>query len=256
MLTNSPTSRASTSPTQRLLVKGRSVWRLARLFFANRRAFQVVLRVLRERLTYLGPSALVDLAESARHIEREHREGILIEAGCALGGSALVIAASKTPSRTFRLYDTFGMIPPPSSNDGVDAQSRYEVIASGNSPGIGGEQDTYYGYEENLLEKVGETFRRYRLPAEHHHIEMIQGLYEDTLHVSEPVALAHIDCDWYESVMLCLERIVPHLIPGGILVIDDYFDWSGCRAAVDTYFTGREAEFEFVMKSRLHIIRK
>ena len=34
----------------------------------------------------------------------------------------------------------------------------------------------------------------------------------------EPVALAHLDCDWYASVLTCLENIVPRLAPGGVLV--------------------------------------
>jgi hypothetical protein len=52
------------------------------------------------------------------------------------------------------------------------------------------------------------------------------------------MALAHIDVDWYEPVHVSLERIEPRLSPGGALVIDDYEDWSGCRRAVDEYFSG------------------
>ena len=37
----------------------------------------------------------------------------------------------------------------------------------------------------------------------------------------------HIDCDWYEPVMLCLERLHPLLSPGGYVIADDYFDWEG-----------------------------
>ena len=56
----------------------------------------------------------------------------------------------------------------------------------------------------------------------------------------------------YASVHLCLERIVPHLIPGGILVIDDYYRWSGCRDAIDDYFRDKTG-FVFEKRSRLHI---
>jgi asparagine synthase (glutamine-hydrolysing) len=55
--------------------------------------------------------------------------------------------------------------------------------------------------------------------------------------------------------MICLQRIVPRLIVGGTLVIDDYEAWSGCRKAVDEYFVDKTAEFTFVKKSRLNIIR-
>jgi hypothetical protein len=29
-------------------------------------------------------------------------------------------------------------------------------------------------------------------------------------------------------------------VPGGRIVLDDYYKWSGCRAAVDEYFAGRD----------------
>jgi asparagine synthase (glutamine-hydrolysing) len=214
----------------------------------------IVHAVLADRLTYLKQDALRDLCELTLRIENERREGILIEAGCALGGSAIVIAAAKSPSRPFNVYDVFGMIPPPSEQDGADVHERYETIRGGRSTGIGGGK--YYGYEENLLEKVTDHFRRYSLPIEQHNIRLIKGLFHETLRVEEPVALAHIDGDWYESVKTCLERIEPHLAKGGTLVIDDYDCWSGCRKAVDEYFEMRREAFEFVRRARLHIIRK
>ncbi len=70
------------------------------------------------------------------------------------------------------------------------------------------------------------------------------------------MAFAHIDCDWYESVKVCLERIEPKLVGGGILIIDDYYTWSGCKKAVDSYFRYRRDEFHFVKQGRLHIIKK
>jgi O-methyltransferase len=69
---------------------------------------------------------------------------------------------------------------------------------------------------------------------------LIRGLVQDTLHINEPVCLAHIDVDWYEPVLICLERIEPHLSVGGTLVIDDYLAWSGCQRAVDEYFDRKD----------------
>ena len=74
--------------------------------------------------------------------------------------------------------------------------------------------------------------------------------------MDEPAALAHIDADWYQSVMTCLERIEPHLSPGGVLVIDDYDHWSRCRKAVDEYFADKRDRYFFLRRSRLHIVRR
>lgn len=209
-------------------------------------------RIRKDNLTYLNDSAIIDLQYEVQKLEKENRYGIIIEAGCALGGSALVIASAKRKSRKLYIYDIFGTIPPPSFFDGDDSQQRYKNIISGISKGIGNSR--YYGYEEDLLSKVRETFVKYDLKPEDNDIYFIQGLYEKTLYVNQPVSLAHIDCDWYESVKLCLERIVPNLIKNGVIIIDDYFTWSGCSSAVDEYFADKDG-YEFVNKTCLHIIK-
>lgn len=220
----------------------------------NTDLFGTIRAVRARKLTYLNTSALLDLADATRQLEAGRRPGAIIEAGVALGGSAIVLAKAKAPTRPLYLYDVFAMIPPPSENDGPDAHTRYAEIVNGRSSGIKG--DRYYGYEDELLMKVVRSFAQFGIDPGRARIDIRPGLFEDTLWIDEPVALAHIDCDWYESVMICLERITPHLVPGGVFVIDDYNDWSGCKRAVDEYFAGREGEFRFVMRSRLHIERR
>lgn len=214
----------------------------------------IVARVRRDGLTYLGEDALFDLHDQVRRIEEQRLDGTLIEAGCALGGSAIVMAAAKTPMRPLAVYDVFGMIPPPSEQDDQDVHDRYREIVEGESKGIQG--DVYYGYQPNLYEKVKENFSREGFPIEQNNVELIRGLFQDTLRIDGPIALAHIDGDWYDSVMTCLERIEPRLASGGALIIDDYHCWSGCRKAVDTYFEDKRDRYDFVRRSRLHIIRR
>jgi cephalosporin hydroxylase len=214
----------------------------------------IVRSVRRHSLSYLSDAALKDLYDLVKSAERRNREGILIESGCALGGSAIVIASAKSKARPLYVYDVFGMIPAPSDKDGEDVQRRYTVIKGGQSQGIAGNK--YYGYEEDLFNTVTENFRLHGIPVEANGVRLVKGLFEDTLRVEEPVVLAHLDGDWYESVMTCLRRIEPYLIPGGVLVIDDYDSWSGCRRAVDEYFRDKADNYEFVRRSRLHIVRK
>jgi len=216
--------------------------------------FPTINAVMADALTYLEEAALEDLHGQVRRIEEQAVPGLLIEAGCALGGSAIVLAAAKSPLRQLNVYDVFGVIPAPSERDGQDVLDRYQVIMSGQSEGIAGQK--YYGYEENLFDKVTQSFAHHGLPIAANNVHLIKGLFQDTLQIQEPVALAHVDGDWYESVTVCLQRIAPHLSPGGVLVIDDYGAWSGCRQAVDEYFRDKSGDFEFVQRSRLHIVRK
>jgi Macrocin-O-methyltransferase (TylF) len=221
-----------------------------RLLPANR----VLRAVVASRLTYLEPEALMLLRATAAAIERRNIPGVFIECGCALGGSAIVIASAKRIERKFLIYDVFGTIPAPSTNDGADVHTRYNLIRSGQARGIGG--DTYYGYRSDLIDEVARNFAEQGYPIEYNNIALVKGLYQSSLHVSEQVAFAHIDCDWYESVLICLTEIVPHLSAGGALVIDDYNFWSGCRRAVDDYFSNQQSGFEFEHGTRLIIRRK
>ena len=214
----------------------------------------MVLAVKRLRITYLTFADLLDLAEAARTTEAAGVPGAFVEAGCALGGSGVILASVKTRLRPMFMFDTFGMIPPPSERDGVDVHARYSEIEAGRSKGIDGE--TYYGYRQNLMDEVANTLTALGHPPAGDNIQLVRGLFEHTLHLEGPVALAHLDCDWHDSVRVCLERIVPRLSPGGRLVIDDYDAWSGCRTAVDAYFADKRQDFEFSVRRRLHIIRR
>lgn len=217
-------------------------------------AVQTIRAVKREKLTYLSFHELLNLTDVAHRIQKQNVPGAFIEAGCAMGGSAIVLAASKPGERPLFVYDTFEMIPPPSNADGEDAHKRYEIIASHQSSGI--DSTPYYGYIENLYEVVRNSFTRLGFPPEAKNIHLVKGLFENTLAVNEPVALAHLDCDWYESVMVCLQRIEPHLSIGGTLILDDYFHWSGSKKAVDEYFTpDRRANYTFTPSSHLLITR-
>jgi hypothetical protein len=217
-------------------------------------ASRVVKEVRKRHLTYLGYDALADLERAVRRLEAAGVPGTIVEAGCALGGSTVVLGSVKHRERPLRAYDVFGLIPPPSDADGADIHARYDTVVQGEARGIGG--DKYYGYQDNLRDKVANTLRSFGLDLEACHIELVQGLFQDTLRVDGPVALAHIDADWYESVKTCVERIEPHLSPGGVLVIDDYGHWSGCRKAVDEYFADKRDRYDFVQRARLHIVRR
>src|SRR5919205_714209 len=107
---------------------------------------------------------LRELAGAVLDVEKQGLEGLVIEAGTARGGSAIVMAAAKAPERPMKVYDVFGMIPPPSDDDGADVHERYAKITSGEARGPGG--DTYYGYRDDLYAEVEASFARLGVPTE------------------------------------------------------------------------------------------
>jgi len=215
----------------------------------TRKPVETLIDELREkRLTYVGPIKLKNLAWAAIDIGQRGIEGDFVEAGVALGGSAILLGRLKPARANLYLYDVFGLIPPPGEQDGTDAHERFSVIASGNAEGLGGGK--YYGYVDDLEGTVRSSLAAYGITEASHGVRFIRGLFQDTLQLSGPVALAHIDCDWYESVKICIDRIFPNLSKGGYMVFDDYKSYSGCRRAVDEWLaTEDSAEIVFSNKS-------
>ncbi len=184
-------------------------------------------------LTYLSERKLIGIVNSCNEIREANLPGIFVEAGCALGGTPILISKQKTKERPFQVYDVFGMIPPPTKEDTEDVHDRYQTIVEGKSEGLNGNK--YYGYEENLYEKVQANLKSFGVDCQKENVSLIKGLVQDTMKINEPVAFAHIDVDWYDPVKTCLEQIFPNLVVGGCIVLDDYYDWGGCRKAADEY---------------------
>jgi asparagine synthase (glutamine-hydrolysing) len=235
------------------LPRGAAAYRRLRRRLRDPAGGAFVRRVVAARLTYLDTDALLDLRDRVREAESEDRPGSIIEAGCALGGSAIVLASTKSTHRPLLLYDVFGTIPPPSERDGQDVHGRYEVILEGKSDGIHGGR--YYGYEPDLIGRVRRSMDEFGVRPDSSNVTFVRGLYEETLYPSGPVAVAHIDCDWYESVKTCLERIWPLVAPGGVAIIDDYDAWSGCRSAVDE-FLDVTSDVVPERRGRLHLVKR
>src|SRR3546814_12950692 len=65
----------------------------------------------------------------------------------------------------------------------------------------------------------------------------VEGKVEETVpeHTPDTIALLRLDTDWYSSTKHELHHLYPRLAQGGVLIIDDYGHWAGCRRAVDEY---------------------
>ncbi len=201
----------------------------------------LISRIQSQRLTYLSDARLASIARTCLAIEEARLPGAFVEAGCALGGSSILIASIKAPERPLLVYDVFDTIPPPTEEDPQDVHDRYRTIAEGKSRGIDG--DTYYGYMKDLYAVVCGSFRDFEIDCDKRRVSLIKGLVQDTMKVDCPVAFAHIDVDWYDPVMTCLQRLLPNLVVGGSVILDDYHDWGGCRKAADEHLSGAAGAF-------------
>jgi predicted O-methyltransferase YrrM len=72
-------------------------------------------------------------------------------------------------------------------------------------------------------------------------VQLIPGHFTDTLPRTDtgPIAVLHLDCDWYDSVRVSLDHLYARVVPGGVIQIDDYGRWQGARRAVDEFLAER-----------------
>ena len=226
----------------------RSVGRL----FHRPKPKEIEAAVIKRNLTYLDEEKFASLQECVDSVKQQFVKGDFIEFGVALGGSGIFLAHQLERGRSYFGLDVFGMIPPPTGIDGKSVQDRYDRIKSGLSEGINGEK--YYGYEDNLQEVVRNNFASFGLNTRGRNIHLIKGLFSQSLPKLrvESIAIAHVDCDWYEPVKECLAFAWRRLALGGFIVLDDYNDWKGCALATDEFL--RENPGAILLRSQPHAV--
>jgi O-methyltransferase len=89
---------------------------------------------------------------------------------------------------------------------------------------------------EASIEDVKQNMLSTGYPTEQLHF--IKGDVQETIPATVPdrIALLRLDTDWYASTLHELQHLYPLLVPGGVLIIDDYGHFDGARQAVDEYF--------------------
>jgi O-methyltransferase len=158
-------------------------------------------------------------------LERAPACGCIVECGVWRGGMSAAIA-DVLPGRTHYLFDSFEGLPPAREIDGTAALNWQADKASPH-------------YHDNCRAEISYAERAMRLSAagEFH---LVQGWFDKTLpgrKLPEPIAVLRLDADWYESTMACLDSLYPQVMPGGLILIDDYYTWDGCSRAVHDYFS-------------------
>jgi O-methyltransferase len=175
---------------------------------------------------------------AVRHLNARSVEGAFVECGVWRGGSSMLAALALQQvgdtERSLHLFDTFAGMSEPTeqdvSVDGLRVADAWDEIE-------GETGDPVFAYAS--LEEVRRNIASTGYPAER--ISFVQGKVEDTIPAQAPerIALLRLDTDWYESTKHELEHLWSRLVPGGVLIIDDYGDWVGARKAVDEFFAER-----------------
>ncbi|MDB4458974.1 TylF/MycF family methyltransferase [bacterium] len=155
--------------------------------------------------------------------------GDFVECGTARGGGAALMGLTcrqQGETRNLWIFDTYEGLPEPTADD-PDYELAKKLVGK-----CRGEYDEVRGLLERLEILGG--------------VQMVKGLFQDTVPVSDvgAIALLHLDGDWYDSTMVCLEHLYDKVTPGGVIQIDDYGHWAGARKALHEFLDARGIEVE------------
>lgn len=194
--------------------------------------------------TMLPIPRLFDAYEAVISINSEGLLGDVVECGVWNGGCvglmAIAHANSVGPYRQFHLFDSFQGLPQPSAHDkeviddfaarhpGIRLQDEDpELIAIGACAGI-----PQAAVERFLVHKLGLAKDSFIF-----HVGWFQDTVPRSVSTIEKIALLRIDGDWFDSTKVCLETLYDRVVRNGFVIIDDYGTFSGCKKAVDEFFS-------------------
>ena len=161
-----------------------------------------------------------------------HLPGEILEFGVYKGTSFIRLASFRdllesSHSRKIIGFDAFGKFP-----DDLSLESDKAFVDQ--FEGAGG-----YGISKEDLQAHLDTKKI-------SNYELIEGDINETLptfiknNPSLRIALLHIDVDVLEPTKLVLEQLWDKIVPGGVLMLDDYSTVEGATKAVDDFFKGQE----------------
>lgn len=152
-------------------------------------------------------------------------EGDFVECGVWKGGMSGACAVLLGKDRQYHLYDSFEGLPEVKEIDGAAAKAwQTDTDSTSYLDNCSAEQR----FAEQAMKISGAT-----------DVHIHKGWFEKTVphHPARPIAVLRLDGDWYESTMQCLEALFPMVVPGGIIIIDDYYVWDGCSRALHDYLS-------------------
>ena len=181
------------------------------------------------------------LIQSVEWIANKGIAGDIVECGVWKGGNLILCGMMLENLNLNRLiwgYDTFTGMSEPTDNDYSTCSPKVKNFSLVKNKWLKNQvtqekNDWCYAAKD----EVANNFRR-KVGTDN--LRLVVGKVEDTLLVEdnlpEKVSILRLDTDWYESTKAELEILFPRLEEGGVLIIDDYGYWGGCRKAVDEFF--------------------
>ncbi len=153
--------------------------------------------------------------------------GAIVECGTWRGGMIAGIADVLGAGRRYFLFDSYEGMPPAKEIDGEAALAWERDISSPH-------------YYDNCRASEDEAKQAMSMSAATDYA-IVKGWFSETLPSASvgPIAVLRMDADWYDSTKSILDNLAHCVVPGGVIIVDDYYTFEGCARAVNEYSAAR-----------------
>lgn len=194
----------------------------------------------------------MDGADAIKYILHNNIEGAIVECGVESGNFEYIWINELMKNKALRdiyLYDTFGGLVEPDERDFTCKDTRIFRMSK---------EEVYNHWKQNIvnekinkwcytpLEKVQQRLNSTGYPKDrlHYVVGDVMETLKDKSTIPEKIAILRLDTDWYKSSKYELEQMYDNVVPGGVIIFDDYYLWNGQRTATDEFFLSRKLEYE------------
>ena len=223
-------------------------------FFPEASEFDLNLIKKVKDFTLTDYQSIFYLIQTIKHVKRKNVVGDFVECGVWRGGNLVVFSDlidKLELNKKIYAFDTFSGMTDPESKD-TDYAGKKAADHMAEQKKTPNEKNnvhciaSLYEVQQNLNNLSSNSDRK---------IKYIEGPVEKTLNyeknLPEKISILRLDTDWYSSTKKELEILYPRLVKGGVLIIDDYGSWKGCKQAVDEFFENSNETFFQINKSRV-----
>lgn len=180
-----------------------------------------------QHLTLLQHERIDCNIKSIDYIIDNNIEGDIVEIGVYKGGSILSmmlrLEEKNVLNRLIHLYDTFEGMTESSDCDidlnNIKASSAMDMyLCRCDLESVKYNIKNNTSYPENLI---------------NYHV----GSILKTNFIPKKISILRLDTDFYESTKFELDNFFDKVSSGGVVIVDDYGHWQGCKKAVDEFLT-------------------
>jgi hypothetical protein len=188
---------------------------------ARRSTAAYIMSRMRQAMLCSDREEVLDIA-----LDRMPRHGLICEFG-VFEGQTISYIAKQVPDRNVFGFDSFKGLP-----------------------------ETWRGpFQRGVFSMGG------RLPSVPANVTLIKGWFDATLPTfaaehDGPAALLHVDCDLYSSTKCIFAHLGHRVVPGSVIVFDEYFDYPGWQEhefrAFAEFVAQAGLSYEYLAYNRLH----